>query len=122
MRAKLYLSVTFDETDEDVILRTYGNEFLLLCLKSSHQGKVTLSSVRDEIEFDDLGESILHYCRNLTMPDLHSLNGRVLAYLQVVPSSSEESELRVYLEPELLRMLGQRGFGLDIHQQLSDQN
>ena len=81
-----------------------------------------MSSVRDEIEFDDLGESILHYCRNLTMPDLHSLNGIVLSYLQVVPSSSEESELRVYLEPELLRMLGQRGFGLDIHQQLSDQN
>ena len=122
MRAKLYLSVTFDQKDEHLIMSSFEKELKSFCSKSCFGARVTLSSDSDEIDIDDLGESILHYCKTRTVPDLSTLDGRILAYLQVVPEYSDEGGLKVFLSSDLLKRLGEHGFGLDIHEQDGNRN
>jgi hypothetical protein len=79
--------------------------------------RISISSELVEIEFGDLGEAIYEYCSSLTLPDLRSYASDLFAYVQVVPMLGPADDSRVFLCPELLSLLAEKGFGLDIHGQ-----
>jgi len=73
------------------------------------------SSRRHSMEYDDLGESILIFCQKSSLPNLSAFSRGVLSYIQVLIDTEEFKSLKIYLGKELLLMLSEKGFGIDIH-------
>jgi len=81
------------------------------------RNRMLFSSPYREIEFDDLGVRLLEYCKGISIPNFLVLDKDYTAYLQVVPETQDD--LRVFLDAEFLKLLTEKGLGLDIHQQCS---
>jgi hypothetical protein len=119
MLAKLYFSAVFEKIHEAYVNNSYLGLLNGCIAKVDKRRLLSISSNPDEIEFDDLGQSLLDYCRTVDMPDMSSLVGKVTAYMQVIPAIDDGDVLRVYLSADLLKILSERGCGLDIHGQTS---
>ncbi len=115
MKALLYVALIYRGSDMSNISSGILS-FLTGDRKSIKTGDTILQSPDIEIEFDDLGVSLMEYCRRINIPDFSVISGDYAAYIQVVPKTGHEP-LRVYLESDFLEFLSKKGLGLDIHAQ-----
>lgn len=115
MRADVYFCITAEPDDQIKVERIIISEKIKIENIQESKIRKTYASARKSIEYDDLGESLIQFCKEVGLPNISGVSEGVLAYLQVLIELDDLRDFKVYLGKELLEFLYSKGFGLDIH-------
>lgn len=114
MKADIFFCISVESSDKIIIERILATENLNMTLSVDSHGKFNYSSQKITMDFDDLGESILIFCKKFKLPNISYVSHNVLGYVQVLVYSIK-NDVNFFISNELASILSRNGFGLDIH-------